>query len=317
MKNLLIGVGAQSANDARTWIDRIVLAEEAGVECAWLNNGPGSVDALVVFGAAALRTKRIRFGTSIMMTFPRHPLSMAQAAMAVDQLAPGRLRLGVGPSHRPFIENIFGLPFEKPLEHLREYLTILRGALQEGSVDFDGRRLRAHNRSMPSGKTGVAVFASALRPSAFRLCGEMAQGAISWMCPLPYLRDVAAPALREGAAVAGREKPPLVGHVMVSVSDDAAGVREAARAQTSYYPQLPYYRQMLLDAGYPEVAEGAFSDRMIDAMVVHGDAQQVKQRLRELPAFGVDELLATVIEPKNDRDVYERTVRALGELAAE
>jgi F420-dependent oxidoreductase-like protein len=317
MKNLLIGVAAQNANDARTWIDRIVLAEEAGVQCAWLNNGPGSVDALVVFGAAALRTQRILFGTAIMMTFPRHPLSMVQAALAVDQLAPGRLRLGVGPSHRPFIEDIFGLSFEKPQEHLREYLTILRAALQDGVVDFDGKRIRAHNKMMPVGKTGVAVFASALRPNAFRLCGELAEGAISWMCPLPYLRDVAAPALQQGARAAGRETPPLVGHVMVSVSDDVDGVREAARGQTSYYPHLPYYKQMLIDAGYAEVSEGRFSDRMIDDMVVYGSADVVKQRLRQLPSFGVNELLATVIEPKNDPSTYERTVRTLGELAAE
>lgn len=317
MKNLVIGVAAQGANDARSWLDRIVLAEEAGVQCAWLNNGPGSVDALVVFGAAALKTKRILFGTAIMMTFPRHPLSMAQAAMAVDQLAPGRLRLGVGPSHRPFIEDIFGLSFDKPQEHLREYLTILRAALQQGSVDFHGSRLRAHNRMMPGGKTGVAVLASALRPNAFRLCGELAEGAISWMCPLPYLRDVAAPALLEGARAAGRAPPPLVGHVMVCVSDDADSVREAARAQTSYYPSLPYYRQMLLDAGYAEVSEGRFSDRMIDDMVIHGSADAVKARLRQLPDFGVNELLATVIEPTNDADAYARTVRVLGELAAE
>lgn len=317
MKNLLIGVGTMSGNDASAWIDRIVLAEEAGVQCAWLNNGPTAIDALVVFGAAALKTRRIQFGTSIMMTFPRHPLSMAQAAVTVDQLAPGRLRLGVGPSHKPFIEGIFGMPFDKPQEHLREYLTILRSILGEGTVNFSGKRLNAHSALSPPKKTGVSVLASALRPSAFRLCGELADGAISWMCPLPYLRDVAAPALQEGARAAGRKAPPLIGHVMVSVSEDVAGVREAARAQTSYYPKLPYYAQMLLDAGYPEVKEGTFSDRMIDDMVIHGSADQVKARLRQLPAFGLDELLAMVIEPKQDPQAYERTVRVLGELAAE
>jgi F420-dependent oxidoreductase-like protein len=317
MKNLLIGVGAMSGNDASAWIDRVVLAEEAGVQCAWFNNGPTSIDALVVFGAAALKTKRILFGTSIMMTFPRHPLSMTQAAVAVDQLAPGRLRLGVGPSHKPFIEGIFGMPFEKPQEHLREYLAILRSTLGEGSVNYVGKRLTARAALSPPKKTGVKIFASALRPTAFHLCGELADGAISWMCPLAYLRDVAAPALQEGARSAVREKPPLVGHVMVSVNEDAAAVRVAARALTSYYPQLPYYAQMLEDAGYPEVRQGQVSDRMIDDLVVHGSAEQVKARLRQLPAFGVDELLATVIEPENDKQTYERTVRVLGELAAE
>jgi F420-dependent oxidoreductase-like protein len=317
MKNLLIGVGAMSGNDARTWIDRIVLAEEAGVQCSWLNNGPTSIDALVVFGAAALRTQRILFGTAIMMTFPRHPLSMAQAATCVDQLAPGRLRLGVGPSHKPFIEGMFGMSFDKPQEHLREYLTIVRSLLSQGSVNFQGKRISTHAALSAPGKTGVKVLASALRPNAFQLCGELTDGAISWMCPLPYLRDVAAPALEAGARAAGREKPPLVGHVMVSVSEDAAAVREAARAETVHYPRLPYYAQMLLDAGYPEVKEGAFSDRMIDDMVVYGSAEQVKTRLRRLPSFGVNELLAKVIEPKNDNKAYERTIRVLGELAAE
>lgn len=317
MNNLLIGVRTTSGNDAHAWIDRIVLAEQAGIQCAWLNNGPTSIDALVVFGAAALRTQRILFGTSIMATFPRHPLSMVQAAIALDQLAPGRLRLGVGPSHKPFMEGIFGMPFEKPQEHLREYLTILRSALYEGSVNFKGKRLSAHATLPPPGKTGVRVLASALRPAGFRLCGELADGAISWMCPLPYLRDIAAPALQAGALAAGRKTPPLIGHVMVCVSEDAAAVREEARAQTGFYPQLPYYAQMLFDAGYSEAKEGKFSDRMIDDMVVHGSAEQVKQRLRTLPSFGLNELLATVIEPKNDSQAYERTVRALGELAAE
>ena len=317
MKNLVIGVGAMSGNDAKTYIDRIVMAEEAGVQCAWLNNGPTSIDGFVAFGAAALRTKRILFGTSVLMTFPRHPLSMAQSAIAIDQLAPGRLRLGVGPSHKPFIENIFGMPFEKPLEHLREYLTILRTLLTTGEVDFTGKRLSTHAKLTPPGPTRVRVLASALRPNAFHLCGELTDGAISWMCSLSYLRDVAAPALREGARVAGRKTPPLVGHVMVAVSTDATGVRNAARPLTSYYPQLPYYRQMLVDAGFSEVADGSPSERVIDELVVHGSADEVKARLRTLPSYGVDELLATVVEPQNDPATYARTVQALGELAAE
>jgi alkanesulfonate monooxygenase SsuD/methylene tetrahydromethanopterin reductase-like flavin-dependent oxidoreductase (luciferase family) len=137
------------------------------------------------------------------------------------------------------------------------------------------------------------------------------------MCPLPYLRDIAVPALREGARAAGRETPPLITHVMVCVSEDAAAVREAALGLAGYYPQLPYYAQMLADAGYPEAKEGKFSDRMIDGMVVHGSAEQVKERLRTLPSFGANELLASVIEPKNDNKAYERTLQALGELARE
>src|SRR5215510_4919319 len=314
MKNLLVGVHVVGA-DAPKLVEGIAAAERAGVQCAWMTCGGVAPDPLVVFAAAAGRTSRILFGTSIIPTFPRHPLAMVQAAAAVDALAPGRLRLGVGPSHKPSIEGMWGIPFERPQEHLREYLTILRAALNGGKVDFDGRRLHAHAQ-LP-GATRVTVMASALRAIGFRTCGELADGAISWVCPLPYLRDVAAPALREGAAKAGRPVPPLIAHVPVAVSDDAAGVRKGAAEQLGRYPRIPYYSQMFQDAGFPEAREGTLSDRMVDALVVHGSSAQVKERLRTLPSFGAGELLAMPILPPGDDQALGRTVATLGELATE
>jgi F420-dependent oxidoreductase-like protein len=314
MKDFRIGVhiGAVSAQKV---VDGIVAAEEAGVECAWLTVGGLAPDPFAIFGAAAQHTKTIKFGTSIVPTFPRHPLAMAQGAIAVDSLAPGRLRLGVGPSHKPAIEGTWGIPFDRPLEHLREYLKILRSVLETGAVAFEGKRLTA--RGQAAGPTGVELMASALRTNGFRVCGELADGAISWVCPLPYLRDVAMPAIAEGAAKAGRPAPPLIAHVPVVVSEDMDAVREGAKRQIGFYPRVPFYSQMFQDAGFPEAAEGQLSDRMVDALVVHGSAEQVKARLREVPSFGPRELLAMPIVPPGDTDATARTLKVLGELAAE
>jgi len=203
MKNLTIGLHILG-RDLPSLVDRILAADRAGLDVAWQSVGGVAPDPLVVFAAAAARAARIEFGSSIVPTYPRHPLALAQAALALDQLAPGRLRLGVGPSHKPAIQGTWGLPFDSPLTHLREYLTILNAILKEGKVSFHGEILHAEAQiPMP---TQVRVMASALRPKAFRLCGELTDGAISWLCPLSYIRDVAAPALREGAAQAGR--PP-------------------------------------------------------------------------------------------------------------
>jgi alkanesulfonate monooxygenase SsuD/methylene tetrahydromethanopterin reductase-like flavin-dependent oxidoreductase (luciferase family) len=165
MKNLLVGVHVAGANAAKL-VDGIAAAERAGIQCAWMTCGGVAPDPLAVFAAAALRTTRILLGTSIIPTFPRHPLALVQGAVAVDALAPGRLRLGVGPSHKPSIEGTWGIPFERPQQHLREYLTILRAALNEGKVDFDGTRLKAHAQ-LPA-PARVAVMASALRAIGFR-----------------------------------------------------------------------------------------------------------------------------------------------------
>ena len=315
MKNVLVGVHVAGPRAAGI-VEGIVAAEQAGIDCAWMTSGGAAPDPLAVFAAAAMRTSRIRFGTSIVPTFPRHPLALVQQAVVVDSLAPGRLRLGVGPSHKPAIEGTWGLPFERPLQHLREYLQILQAALREGKVDFTGKRLSAHAQ-VAGGPSQVTVMASALRPNGFQVCGELADGAISWVCPLPYLRDVAVPAINEGAAKAGRMSPPLIAHVPVAVSEDADAVRAASARQIGLYPRVPFYSQMFQDAGFPEAKEGQLSDRMIDALVVHGSAEQVKERLRRLPEFGASELLAMPIVGAGDDEAMARTLRVLGELAAE
>jgi F420-dependent oxidoreductase-like protein len=314
MKNLIVGVHVARPN-AQKLIDGIVAAEQQGIQCAWLTSGGTAPDPLAVFSAAALKTERIAFGTSILPTFPRHPLALVQGVLVVDNLAPGRLRLGVGPSHQPTIEGTWGLSFERPLEHLREYLIVLQAVLKEGRVNFDGKRLHAH--AQLASPTQVKVMASALRPKSFSLCGELADGAISWVCPLPYLRDVALPALREGAARANRQAPPLIAHVPVVVSEDAEAVRQGVLRQLGHYPRLPFYARMFRDAGFPEAEEGKLSDRMIDALVVHGNAEQVKQRLRLVPSFGAGELLAMPILPPGDTEALTRTLTVLGELATE
>lgn len=314
MRNLVIGVHV-AAGDASRLVEGIVAAEEAGVECAWMTSGGAAADPLAVFAAAATKTSRIKFGTSILPTFPRHPLVAVQGAVTVDALAPGRLRLGVGPSHKPSVEGTYGIAFDRPQQYLREYLTILRTLLETGKVDYQGKRLTA--RAQLTGPAAVTVMASALRPNGFRLCGELADGAISWVCPLPYLRDVAVPAIKEGAAKAGRAAPPLVAHVPVVVSEDETGVRQAAERQIGFYPRVPYYSQMFQDAGFPEAADGKLSARMVDSLVIWGSAEQVKTRIRELPSFGAGELLAMPLFPPDDRAALGRTLTALGELARE
>ena len=314
MQGLKVGVHIL-AGQAKGLVEGIVAAEAAGIEVAWMTSGGVAADPLAVFSAAALKTERILFGTCILPTFPRHPLAMVQGAMTVDSLAPGRLRLGIGPSHKPSIEGMYGIPFERPLEHLREYLAILRAILGEGSVQFTGKRLTANARI--AGPTGVTLMASALRPNGFRVCGELADGAISWVCPLPYLKEVAVPAIAEGAAKAGREAPPLIAHVPVVVSQDRDAVYDAARKQIGLYPRVPFYSQMFQDAGFPEAKDSELSDRMIDALVVWGGESEVLARLREVPSFGVGELLAMPILASGDRDALPRTLAALGKLAAE
>src|SRR5207245_11179526 len=134
--------------------------------------------------------------TSVVPNYPQHPLTLAQQALALDDLAPGRLRLGIGPSHRPTIEGTYGIPMKAPLEHLREYVTVLRAALWEGKVDYQGRFYTLKVRLPRTPHTPILI--SALRAGAFRLAGEVADGDISWVGLVPYLLDRQLRAARGG-----------------------------------------------------------------------------------------------------------------------
>jgi F420-dependent oxidoreductase-like protein len=311
MPDQLIGVAVRGnkANEALAMIEQ---AEQLGIHAAWMTTGGARLDSITVFAAAALRTQRIKLGTSIVPTYPRHPLVMVQQTQVVAQLAPGRFRLGVGPSHRPSMEAM-GLTFTAPLGHLREYVRILKALLQTGRVDVDGTYYKAHDAI--SEPLDVPVMASALQRGSFELCGEEADGAISWICPGTYLRDVALPAMQAGAERAGRAVPPLIAHAPVCVHEHADEVRAAVREQIMN-PRLPFYQRMLVAAGFPEAEQGTWSDRMIDAGVLWGNETQVEKRLHEFFAFGATEVLATPVLAGNNRTTsLDRTMRLLGRVA--
>lgn len=308
-KQIGVAVSGSKVEEVLTTIGR---AEQLGIDAVWLTTGGARLDSITTFAAAAGRTEQIKLGTSIVPILPRHPLVMVQQAQVVAQLAPGRFRLGVGPSHRPSMEAM-GMDFQAPLGHLREYLQILKALLQEGKVDFEGSYYRAHE-AIPE-PVDIPVMASALRRGSFELCGAEADGAISWICPGPYLRDVALPAMQEGAKQAGRPVPPLIAHAPVCVHDNATEVRAAVRQQVMN-PRLPFYQRMLIDAGFPEASNGAWSDRMIDAVVFWGDEGQVAERLQEMFSFGATEILASPIAAGGNRTAsIDRTMRLLGQVA--
>jgi F420-dependent oxidoreductase-like protein len=288
-------------------------AEEVGIHAAWMTTAGAQLDSITTFAAVAAQTRKIKLGTSIVPTYPRHPLVMVQQAQVVSQLAPGRFRLGIGPSHRPTMRTM-GIRLDDPLGHLKEYLRILKALLQNGRADHGGEFYQAHDSVAEP--VHVEVMASALQRGSFELCGAESDGAISWVCPWPYLRDVALPAMQKGAEEAGRSTPPLIAHVPVCVHEDAAEVRAAYREQFAIYPKLPFYRRMLIASGYPEASEAAWSDAMIDGLVVHGNESEVSQGLQELLSNGASELLVSPVLAGTDQPAsMDRTVELLGRMA--
>ena len=126
----------------------------------------------------------------------------------------------------------------------------------------------------------VPVIISALRAGSFELAGEIAAGAVTWVCPAPYLRDVAMLALVCGAASGGRARPKLIAHAFLTLTTDAGELSRGIAEFLTHYPNLRNYQEMFVAAGMPEAREGKWSPAMIDAVVLHGDPAACERKVR-------------------------------------
>jgi F420-dependent oxidoreductase-like protein len=296
-----------------TLVSRVIETEEAGITQVWVGTGPvTNPDLLIRLAAAAARTRQIKLGTAIIPISTRHPVFLAQQALAFDLEAPGRLLLGVGPGAPQMATQVYQREIEPPLAYLREYLQVLRPALHEGEVHHKGRFFTTDVKLPATAQ--IPLLVSALGPGAFRLAAEIADGAVPFLCPISYLLDTALPTMSTAAAAAGRPRPKLVAHVSLALSEDRAAVFQAVRRTLGFFGTLPSYRRMFQAAGFSEEEIRPAADRLIEQLVISGSESRIKDRLLELLATDIDELMLSFIGIADAGQESARLTRLLGLL---
>ncbi|MBV9230122.1 MAG: LLM class flavin-dependent oxidoreductase [Chloroflexi bacterium] len=298
--------------DPATLVATLIEIEEAGVDHIWVGGPPWNPDLLTTFAAAAMRTTHLTLGTAIVQIFSRHPVLLAQQALSLNTLAPGRLRLGIGTSSPAFAKNVYGVDMDPPLAYLREYVQVLHPLLQQGEVHHQGRYFTVDASLQTASQ--VPLLIAALGPVAFRLAGEIADGALPALCPIPYLLNTALPALSSGAATVGRSRPALVAHVPVALTEDRATALQAGRQALSFNASLPTYRKMYLAAGFSEQDITMVSDHLIESLLVFGDESKIKDRLREILSTEIDELTIGLIPVSDATQEGTLLARLIGQL---
>lgn len=294
-----IGVGAEAGSIAQA-VESTRRAADAGFASVWFSNIFG-LDAVTTAAVVGAQVPGIDLGTGVVPTFPRHPHAMAQQAATAADAAGGRFLLGIGLSHQVVIESMFGLSFDKPARHMREYLSVLMPLLRSGAVDFSGEvyRVRA---SLDTPVPSMPVLVAALGPAMLRLTGELADGTVTWMTGTQTLAQHIVPSLTAAADAAGRPAPRIVAGLPVCVTADADSARSRAATLFAVYGQLPSYRAMLDREG----AEGPADVALV------GDEETVVAGVRRLAEAGVTDFNAAVYGERDERD---RTLAVLAELA--
>lgn len=281
--------------------------EQAGFRAAWFPE--------IAFGdsfgpatATATGTKRLLLGTGVVGIWSRSPVTMALQAASLAELSGGRLLLGLGVQARDYVEGWHGRVYERPIRAMREYVTILRRILSGEPVTFAGElfSVRDFQLQVPLARR-PRLYVAAIGPQMVRLAGEVADGVLGYCWSAAYVRETVLPALREGAARARRPLEELevaCGYPTV-VAEDGSGLAQV-KGQVLMFATAssssPFYERSFAAAGFGDVvaevrervaaldADGALAaitDEAADALTVSGTADDVRRRVDELRAAGV------------------------------
>lgn len=298
-----IGIFSGSTNDGT--IDQLVdearAAEQQGFSGFWVSQIFGH-DALTVLAVIGREVPRIELGTGVVPTYPRHPMMLAQQALTVNAAAGGRLALGIGLSHKMVVENMWGMSFDKPVRHLREYLSVLMPLVEGQSVSFDGADYQVHAGVSAPGTSRPGVFVAALGEQMLRLTAALADGTVTWCTGPETLRTHTVPTLVAAAEAAGRPTPRIISALPVCVTGDRPSALARAAALFQMYGYLPSYRAML-------DKEGAAGPEDI---AIIGNAAEVSDRISALADVGVTDF--TAAEFGGDPDEVAETRQVLQSL---
>jgi probable F420-dependent oxidoreductase len=276
--------------DHREWYEQLV---EHGYTDMWTTESDGT-DAFTPLALAAVWAPSLRLGTAIVPAFTRGPALLAQTAAALAEAAPGQFVLGVGTSSDVIVERWNDIPFENPYRRTRDVVRFLRQALTGAKVDtvYDTFSVRGFRLGRPPAVV-PPILVAALRPGMLHLAGSEGDGAIiNWLSA----SDVAKVVPEVGP---GKE---IVARIFVCPSEDTEAVRAVGRRMVAAYLNVPVYaafhewlgRGPLLQemwaawkAGDRKSALAAIPDEVVDDLVLHGSAAQVRTQIERYRDNGV------------------------------
>lgn len=270
-----IGIGLSGGGIERL-ISDARQAEVEGFEFCTVAN-IFSHEAITTLALAGARTGRISLVTAVVPTYPRHPMTMAQQALTAQAASGGRFTLGIGLSHQRVIEGMYGLSYDRPAVHMREYLQVLLPLLRGEAVDHQGEQYTFRGQLRIADANTVPCVIAAMAPVMLHLAGEETDGTILWMTGAEAVRTHVTPRITRAAKAAGRSAPAIYCGLPMTLTNDERAARQKASELFANYGTLPSYRAMLDQAG---------AEHPGDVSIV-GDEASLRKQLEALTDAGV------------------------------
>jgi 5,10-methylenetetrahydromethanopterin reductase len=309
-------------------IDLARVAEANGYDSIWFAENAFNRGVLPAASACAAATGRIRIGVGVFNPYNRHPTLIAMEIGALDELAQGRARLGIGSGIASATERM-GLSTERPLAAVRDAITIVRAMLAGETVSYAGRAFSAHEVKLEyrPPRPDMPLLMAARGEQALTLCGRIADGLmISNMCPPDFTR-YAVEIVCKSAREAGRPPPADVVQYVPCVArpdrDEAVSLAKETIGDMlpgfwSLSQQVPAAKAALLRAGGLTEADfvsaverlqggerpaDALDQRFVAAFAIAGTADDCLAQARRYREVGASELALSFVGPRPDEDL--------------
>lgn len=336
VKRLALAIGlSRGPEQNREMVERVQVAEEAGVEAVFAGETWGR-DQFSLLTQLALQTTRIKLATGITPVYGRSPAMIAQTAATLDELSGGRVILGLGTSGARVVEHWHGVPFERPLQRLKEYAEIINLVVSGEPVYYEGEIFtlkRGFKLLFEPVRKHIPIVLASISPKSMEQMGAFADGWMPIHWPKSRIRDGKA-TVAKGSLAAGRpvDAVECVASITTVVNPDPVAAKVQAAGPVSWYVTNmgDFYHRMLSRNGYAaEVAAmraageahkprpfettpelmAAMGDRMLEEVAVWGDIETVALGLDDWRRQGVD--LPVIPMPQGTLREVERTLGAL------
>ena len=274
-------------------------SEAEGFSSYWLAQ-TALIDATAMLGLAGSRTSTIELGTAVVPTWERHPHALAAQALTAQAACGGRFTLGIGLSHRPVVEGMLRMEWERPVRHMLDYLDVLQPLLTDGKVSHQGEVWSFMGSGGRPTHDPPKVMLAALGEQMLRVAGRRTDGTILWCVGPTTIKQQILPVIDDAAEQAGRAAPSIVCSLPVWVTDDVVPAKNFVATAFKDYAVLPSYRAML-DI---ERVQG------IESIALIGSEQQVADGLGRIADSGATDFTGVVMGANADELARARSVLA-------
>ena len=323
-----VGIRLHGGLDPRRCVELAMSAEANRFASVWFAENPMDRGVLPAVAACAVATRRVELGIGVWNPYMRHPAQIAMEIGALDELAQGRIALGIGSGLAAPIKRL-GIDNSRPLSALRDTFHIVRGMLRGDSVTYEGPvfAVEAAKLSFKPRRPDMTLLMAARGARALALCGEIADGLmISNMCPPGFARHAVA-AVHAGAAKAGRMVPARVAHYVPCVvaanrRDAIAAIKPVLAGLLKTFwglaQKVPAAKtSLVVHSGIPEpdfavaieqlqagiAPEAAIDQRFVEAFSLAGTAEDCLGRIAAYGDAGVSDLILTFVGPDPAADM--------------